>query len=220
MSPCSDFTSCVSCYSNSTACHWCSFDQECHAIGSYYGCAYGETCYNIDSCFRAEPQKISSSSQISDDVSISPKICILIIFMTLTLITCCSCGLCVARQVKLAFESMLDDINRPPDSPTDYEMQRLQPSHKKPRTRSLDDDDSNASYDELVPFPSATTLGSNTSSNTNTTSKYHVSCLYNSCKAFYLFSIACLIAVATTLLIVYPTAPIYNICSDEMDWKR
>ena len=103
-----------------TGCHWCSFDEACHTIGSVYGCSYGETCYNIDSCYRTAPQKISSSENINnsglDEPShVSTTILFLIVTVTLIFLLCCSCGMCIARNVKLAWVDMLDmaeDIQR------------------------------------------------------------------------------------------------------------
>jgi hypothetical protein len=44
---CFSATTCENCTSLSRwygGCHWCSHDQSCHTIGSYYGCAFGTTC--------------------------------------------------------------------------------------------------------------------------------------------------------------------------------
>ncbi len=45
---------CTACTSASHACHWCAKDEQCHAIGSWYGCAIGASCNapkkNNDTC--------------------------------------------------------------------------------------------------------------------------------------------------------------------------
>ena len=55
---CDDYTTCTECSSSSWGCHWCSFDEACHAVGSVHGCATGVNCYSIDRCQRLEPEKI------------------------------------------------------------------------------------------------------------------------------------------------------------------
>lgn len=51
---CSLVTDCYNC-STITGCHWCP-DQACHAYGSLYGCAIGETCASPLTCIRTEPE--------------------------------------------------------------------------------------------------------------------------------------------------------------------
>lgn len=43
-SRCNSFENCNSCTKSSFACHWCSYDNMCHAKGSWYGCAIGASC--------------------------------------------------------------------------------------------------------------------------------------------------------------------------------
>lgn len=59
---CSDYTTCGDCSSSSWGCHWCSFDEACHAVGSISGCVTGVNCYGIDRCQRLEPEKIGGYS--------------------------------------------------------------------------------------------------------------------------------------------------------------
>lgn len=41
---CASFASCEECTTASSWCHWCGHDQSCHTRGSYYGCAWGQSC--------------------------------------------------------------------------------------------------------------------------------------------------------------------------------
>lgn len=43
-SSCASHADCQSCYESSSFCHWCAFDEACHAKGSMYGCSYGVSC--------------------------------------------------------------------------------------------------------------------------------------------------------------------------------
>lgn len=45
---CSVHQNCTTCTESSMACHWCSFDDQCHAKGSWHGCAIGATCPSND----------------------------------------------------------------------------------------------------------------------------------------------------------------------------
>lgn len=40
---CGAMTDCYNC-SNTYSCHWCSFDNQCHAKGSVHGCSWGASC--------------------------------------------------------------------------------------------------------------------------------------------------------------------------------
>ncbi|KAL3782907.1 hypothetical protein HJC23_004886 [Cyclotella cryptica] len=55
---CSDHKTCADCSASSWGCHWCAFDEACHAVGSVHGCATGVNCYAIDRCQRLEPEKL------------------------------------------------------------------------------------------------------------------------------------------------------------------
>jgi hypothetical protein len=47
-SACRVHQNCTSCTEASMACHWCSFDDQCHAKVSWHGCAIGATCPSND----------------------------------------------------------------------------------------------------------------------------------------------------------------------------
>lgn len=60
---CFSHQDCNECYESTWGCHWCFSKQECHAVGSVYGCAIGDSCaapagtdaniteHNDDSCY-------------------------------------------------------------------------------------------------------------------------------------------------------------------------
>ena len=41
---CASHVDCTTCYASSSACHWCAFDNQCHAKASWYGCTLGANC--------------------------------------------------------------------------------------------------------------------------------------------------------------------------------
>ena len=66
MYSCASYTSCNKCSISSSYCHWCSNDNSCHTIGSWYGCLYGTDCNSIEQCERSTPEYIgfSTSSKV------------------------------------------------------------------------------------------------------------------------------------------------------------
>lgn len=40
---CASLSGCTNC-TNTYSCHWCEFDEECHARGSVHGCSWGSSC--------------------------------------------------------------------------------------------------------------------------------------------------------------------------------
>lgn len=53
---CQDFDNCIDCSKASSTCHWCAFDNQCHMIGSPYGCITGVNCYLDKECIRQSPE--------------------------------------------------------------------------------------------------------------------------------------------------------------------
>ena len=41
---CASHIDCTTCYASSSTCHWCAFDNQCHAKASWYGCTLGANC--------------------------------------------------------------------------------------------------------------------------------------------------------------------------------
>ncbi len=52
---CAELKDCEACY-NTTGCHFCEQDLQCHAYGSFYGCIYGLTCNATNPCIRTESE--------------------------------------------------------------------------------------------------------------------------------------------------------------------
>ena len=110
---CSTHSDCTECTLSSNLCHWCAFDDQCHTIGSWFGCSYGVNCFNNDRCKRIQPEKINCNildsngnsdcgEGILDDVGIFPLV--VIAFISLLTFGCCSVCFVGARAVKLTYD--------------------------------------------------------------------------------------------------------------------
>lgn len=60
-SECQSSTNCTECALSSSRCHFCAFDNKCHAKGSVHGCSVGTTCYDAEQCVRKEPERDSKA---------------------------------------------------------------------------------------------------------------------------------------------------------------
>jgi len=103
---CKDYTNCTDCTLSSWGCHWCSFDNKCHAVGSIYGCTYGVNCYSNQRCQRSDPQFVYNSTR-SLFGSVPPLVgfgCMVIAASLLGCLTLCFCG---AHAVKGAYEDLV-----------------------------------------------------------------------------------------------------------------
>ena len=96
-----------SCNSSSTVhytgCHWCEFDNACHAVGDViYGCAWGVNCYSIDNCQRMEPEPADA---------MSPPVGVTVLFVFVGLACCAglTCCVFVSNRVKLAYLALLPE---------------------------------------------------------------------------------------------------------------
>ena len=58
---CAEISDCFNC-SNTYSCHWCSFDDMCHAKGSIHGCSWGASC---------EPPKPKENSTCASQMTCS-----------------------------------------------------------------------------------------------------------------------------------------------------
>ncbi len=106
---CASHTSCTECALSSHLCHWCAFDNQCHVIGSMYGCRSGVDCFNNDRCKRATPEKIDYSKEgdgngnnVWVEVGVVP--ILIILFLALSMICCCSICFVGVRVVKGAYD--------------------------------------------------------------------------------------------------------------------
>lgn len=105
---CADFTNCKDCTLSSWECHWCQFDNKCHAVGSIYGCTYGVNCYSNQRCQRSTPQFVDGNTYSAGVHDILPPLVsigsILITFCLLGCFTLCFLG---ARAMKGAYNDLV-----------------------------------------------------------------------------------------------------------------
>jgi hypothetical protein len=99
---CASHTTCAECALASHLCHWCEYDNACHAVGSRYGCNVGVDCYSNDRCRRSEPEPLKPSSiQPLGSFKIG-----VIVILGLTVIGCISCCYCCVREVEGAYDDL------------------------------------------------------------------------------------------------------------------
>jgi len=101
---CKSHLDCTSCSISSKVCHWCAFDEQCHAVGSVYGCGHGVNCYSNDRCRRTAPEEIDEGT--FQNIGIVP---ISIIVLATMGVLCCSTVLYAgANALKGAFYEMAE----------------------------------------------------------------------------------------------------------------
>jgi len=98
---CSDHKDCSDCARSSMFCHWCGFDNKCHAVGSIHGCATGVNCYNNKRCHRLQPEPKS------DGFSAPPLLILYCMITSSIMIICCSCCFFGVRATKGAYEDLV-----------------------------------------------------------------------------------------------------------------
>eukprot|EP00557_Chaetoceros_sp_GSL56_P004674 CAMPEP_0176505984 /NCGR_PEP_ID=MMETSP0200_2-20121128/16794_1 /TAXON_ID=947934 /ORGANISM="Chaetoceros sp., Strain GSL56" /LENGTH=620 /DNA_ID=CAMNT_0017905591 /DNA_START=139 /DNA_END=1998 /DNA_ORIENTATION=+ len=101
---CHSHKDCAECTLSSSLCHFCAFDNQCHAIGSVYGCSYGVNCYSNDRCQRTKPEPIVTG--LLEDVGVIPLVLILSVAMG---VLCCSSILYAGAN---ALQGAYDDLVR------------------------------------------------------------------------------------------------------------
>ena len=106
---CHSHKNCAECSLSSSLCHYCAFDDQCHAIGSLYGCSHGVNCYSNDRCERQEPEPISL--RIFDEIGFIPLVLIIGAAMS---VFCCSTILFAGAN---ALKGAYDDITQQPIPP-------------------------------------------------------------------------------------------------------
>jgi len=121
---CRSHGSCTECAVSSSLCHWCAFDDLCHAIGSMYGCGSGVNCYSNDRCKRTEPGVIQET--FFKDVGVIPLV--LIVASTMGVLCCSTVLFTVVSALKGAYDNFAD-VRSSPSSETDghrqYDAQQL-----------------------------------------------------------------------------------------------
>ena len=125
---CHSHTSCTDCALSSSMCHWCVFDDGCHAIGSFYGCAHGVNCYSNDRCQRETPEKIQEA--IFADIGVIPLV--LIISAVMSVLCCSSIMFAGISTLKGVYDDLVE-VNVPPSEAFgnhDFELE-LDPIHEE-----------------------------------------------------------------------------------------
>lgn len=98
---CASHKSCTDCALSSSLCHWCAFDEQCHAIGSVHGCIRGVDCYSNDRCQRLQPEPIEEG--VFQDIGFVP---LFLIFTVGLAVICCSS---VLYSSAFALKSVYED---------------------------------------------------------------------------------------------------------------
>ncbi|KAL7468318.1 hypothetical protein ACHAXS_008619 [Conticribra weissflogii] len=108
---CADHSTCADCAASSWGCHWCAFDEACHAVGSVHGCATGVNCYAIDRCQRLEPEKVEDGGifSASSFTGAGPVVKV-VLGIVVGLVLCCSTVCLVgASAVKCAVDDLVGE---------------------------------------------------------------------------------------------------------------
>ena len=106
-STCAGHATCSECSLSSHLCHWCEYDNACHAVGSKYGCSAGVDCYSNDRCRRSEPETLVDSLVMT---RISAGKLVFVLMFGATLILCASCCFCLVGGVKGAYDDLATTI--------------------------------------------------------------------------------------------------------------
>jgi len=116
---CHSHKNCAECSISSSLCHYCAFDNQCHAIGSLYGCSHGINCYSNDRCRREDSEHISLG--IFDNIGFIPLV--LIISAAISVLCCSSILYAGANALKGAYDEMTQYNVPPPEAFTNHPLQ-------------------------------------------------------------------------------------------------
>lgn len=129
---CADYSNCKDCTLSSWKCHWCQFDNRCHAVGSIYGCATGVNCYSNQRCHRSTPQMVDTRNHTAmalysigvRDV-LPPLLSFGSLVVTLCLLVCLTLCLQAARAMKGAYDDLvLNTAITTAEAVIDYQQQQ------------------------------------------------------------------------------------------------
>jgi hypothetical protein len=100
---CASHSTCAECALASRLCHWCEYDNACHAVGSKYGCVTGVDCYSNDRCRRPDPEKFEEF--ILTEMPRDKMMYLLVVALLLCgCTTCCFCFCC--GNIKGAYDDL------------------------------------------------------------------------------------------------------------------
>jgi len=154
---CHSHKNCAECSLSSSLCHYCAFDNQCHAIGSLYGCSHGVNCYSNDRCQRQEPEHISSG--IFEEIGFIPLVLIISAAMS---VLCCSTILYAGAN---ALKGAYDDITQQRIPPAEafshhasqFQQLQLEPILEEQHDGNIDDapsgDCDNENCDDEIETP-------------------------------------------------------------------
>ncbi|KAL3779522.1 hypothetical protein ACHAWO_007997 [Cyclotella atomus] len=246
---CGDYTTCGDCSSSSWGCHWCSFDEACHAVGSVHGCATGVNCYGIDRCQRLEPEKIEGYGGTFSRASfrgVGP-VAWAVIGIVFGLVICCS-SICFAGVTLL--KGAVDDLvggqpemvedgmvvngggdyqlllqeERQQEERDNLEFAMLQNgSHKEDNVKNEGNGIGNREIVTTTHDQGSVTnlsrLSIPTMYNPAPQNGGNIKRMYATCQMCYIFTFITTLVLAITALSYAPRHPEYNVCTDRVAWK-
>ena len=208
---CNKITNCTECGSSYLgSCHWCEFDNKCHAKGSVYGCMYGVDCYSNTRCQRESPE------YVVDDGSSAPVGFLMIVLFVFSIgLCCCTTCFCVVRYSKGAYDDLTGLILKESKSSKKVHFEDDLPSASAPLLQDNGDHDLDIAIELSKQETPTPCLVKESTTPTNRNANY----IYQTCKLFYILSVITLFLIAFSTVYYYPTEPEYNFCNNEFDWK-
>jgi len=245
---CHSHTTCTECTLASNVCHWCAFDDQCHAIGSIYGCTYGVNCYSNDRCQRVQPEYVYE--RWYHGIGFLP---LFFILGSVSMILCCSTVLYVVTETLIhgLYQLLSTSI---PTTTSDFSTTTLHERTYKQRQRHSNISNNNnprqivskstnsTLLEEAVPFLDAMEVeideeeegnGIDRSNNVESsstsfppqvplqlnTNHRHLKLFMKTCKVWYTTTWVLTVSCLVTVLYLFPKVPQFNVCSDQVAWK-
>lgn len=237
---CANHQTCSECTLSSSFCHWCSHDNACHAVGSYYGCVTGVNCYSNDRCRRKEPAPIEGI--VFEEMGFMP---IFVILVLGGICFCCSTlGYCVAGGVKGAYDDLADIASQAapaatlhtvpgvtvvpqthaplgnaeasgeghgPEGTTGDEEEACENANDE--TEALVNQNGVAHYRLMTQDEAPPPM------NTGRRATRNMDRLFTACSICYVISLITIGGFVLGTIRYFPKVPQYNICNDSLAWK-
>mmetsp|Transcript_30009 Transcript_30009/g.61264 ORF Transcript_30009/g.61264 Transcript_30009/m.61264 type:complete len:536 (-) Transcript_30009:150-1757(-) len=243
---CADHSTCADCAASSWGCHWCAFDEACHAVGSLHGCATGVNCYAIDRCQRLEPEKVADGGifSASSFTGVGPVVKV-VLGIVVGLVLCCSTVCLVgASAVKCAVDDLVgeeggdymgrtvaagrnDDAEEEQDE-LEIALLRQPISEGVPDNIKVENGEEeentnrNTNYTspgENVSISQRSRISTTTSAARRKPKGSSIRRMFFACQICYLtiFLVTGILAIVS--LSYAPRQPQYNVCTDQLAWK-